>query len=983
MSNFLSLEDFNFCNTKSGERNQLAFGIMIAYFRTYVRFPSSEEKPISKRLLSSVASELGIEQSIIADFDWNSRTSERYRQDIRKYLGYRTANNDDVSMFTEYLITNILPHHHSNELLMEQTRLFFHKNKIELFKNKQLERYIISIKHQFEQKLFQKIFSSLSEDECYLIDQIIVQTEDVSTTTVTRTITTDIIELSELKKDIPGARLKNVNYAIDKINLLSKITLSDAVTSTVDRKLLLKYYDRIMALSPSNILEFSTTAKYATMAIFCHIRLQLMLDDLADTFIKLVKRMRSGAEKYVDTYIVKEVKRVDGKFDILEKLASIAVNNPKGTIEDKVYPEVSKEKLEELITDLQQRGKWYQQQVQCKIHSKYTHGNRTTLLSILQTFLFKEDHISYQPILTAIEFINKHWNDLDSEYYRINPPIEDIISANWYRVVVQEDKDVVRINKYYYELAVLEELKCLLSFKGIWIKRSYRYRNPNEDIPKDFEQKRISYYRYIGLPFNAKKFTAKLKNSLKESLENLNINIPNNHLVKIKESTSGKNIIITPSEAQKDPDNITKLQKEITSRWSSINLIDILKECDLLINFTNQMETIAKSSSITATSLRKRLLLCLYSIGSNTGLKRISIANGDVNYSDLRYTKKRYINATNVRDAIRLVINNVLKVRNPDVWGEATTSVACDSTKISAWDQNLINEWHHRYQGRGVMIYWHVDKKSLCIYSQLNSCSSSEVGSMIKGIIDHDTTMDMNRVFVDTHGHSVIGFAVSNMLSFDLLPRLKAINKQKLYGVTSKDKDKYKNISEILKGGINWKLIEENYDEVVKHIVALKLGIVEPFVLVKRFSNNNYEHPVYRALLEIGKASRSIFLCKYLDSEDLRIEINEGLNVVERLNYIMDFIFYGKLGELATNNIDDQELSILCLHLLQVCIVYVNTLIIQQLLSEIHWQDKLSPEDYRALTPLLSTHINPYGLFPIDFNQRIVIVQQNRLVSRN
>jgi TnpA family transposase len=244
---------------------------------------------------------------------------------------------------------------------------------------------------------------------------------------------------------------------------------------------------------------------------------------------------------------------------------------------------------------------------------------------------------------------------------------------------------------------------------------------------------------------------------------------------------------------------------------------------------------------------------------------------------------------------------------------------------------------------------------------------------MIKGVIDHDTAMNMNRVFVDTHGQSNIGFAISYLLGFDLLPRIKAINKQKLYSVSSKDKEKYTNISEIIKSSINWKLIEENYDEAVKHVVALKLGIVEPEVLVKRFSNNNYDHPVYRALLEIGRANKSIFLCQYLKLEELRVEISEGLNIVERLNYIMDFIFYGKLGELATNNTDDQELSVLCLHLLQACIVYINTLIIQQVLSEEHWQNKLTPEDYRALTPLFSAHINPYGLFPIDFEQRILI----------
>ena len=108
-----------------------------------------------------------------------------------------------------------------------------------------------------------------------------------------------------------------------------------------------------------------------------------------------------------------------------------------------------------------------------------------------------------------------------------------------------------------------------------------------------------------------------------------------------------------------------------------------------------------------------------------------------------------------------------------------------------------------------------------------------------------------------------------------------------------------------MKCTINWKLIEDNYEEVIKYMVALKLGIIEPSVLVKRFSNDNFNHPVYKALMEIGKANKSIFLCKYFKDANLRIEINEGLNVVERLNHVMDFIFYGQLGKIKTNKTDN------------------------------------------------------------------------------
>ena len=785
-----------------------------------------------------------------------------------------------------------------------------------------------------------------------------------------------VMTLSNLRKDIPGARLKHINKAIEKINFLSRITVSSSVLHKVSRKVLVKYYERVMALSPSNILEFNITAKYAIMAIFSHIRLQLMLDSLTNAFIKLIHRMRTNAQSYVDKNILKDVKRVDGKFDILEKLAVATANNPKGIIEETVYPEVTQKTLMELIVDLNQRGQWYQQQVQHKIHANYAHGNRSILLSILRVLSFHEDHVIYKPLLEAIAFISQHWDESDDEYYITLPPIDGVVPTTWHSMIVIESNGKQKVNKYNYEIAVLEQLKSFLGFKAIWIKGSYRYRDPNEDVPQDFNKKRKHYYHLLGLPTSVKQFISNLKKSLKTGLNSLNTTIIDNPLVSIKGNSNKKRISISPSEAQVEPQNIEKLQKEIIEKWSSINLIDILKECDLLINFTEQMETIARSSNIPADTLRKRLLLCLYAIGSNTGLKRISAANGDVNHSDLRYTQKRFINKANVKNSIKRVINQILKTRDPEIWGEATTTVACDSTQICAWDQNLLNEWHHRYKGKGVMIYWHVDKKSLCIYSQLKSCSSSEVGAMIKGVIDHDTKMDMDRIFVDTHGQSVIGFAVSHLLDFDLLPRLKAINKQKLYSITSQDKRQYKNISSFIKGTINWKLIEENYEEIVKYMISLKLGVVEPGVLIKRFSHDNYNHPVYKALLEIGKAAKSIFLCQYLESEELRIEINEGLNVVERLNHVMDFIFYGKLGELKTNDTEDQELSILCLHLLQVCIVYINTLMIQQVLSQPHWANTLTPEDYRALTPLFASHINPYGLFPIDFNQRIIISNQ-------
>jgi len=122
---------------------------------------------------------------------------------------------------------------------------------------------------------------------------------------------------------------------------------------------------------------------------------------------------------------------------------------------------------------------------------------------------------------------------------------------------------------------------------------------------------------------------------------------------------------------------------------------------------------------------------------------------------------------------------------------------------------------------------------------------------------------------------------------------------------------------------------------------------------------------------ELGKAIKTIFLCRYFHSEALRREINEGLNVIEQWNGANDFVFFARRGELVSNRSEDHEVSMLALHLLQNCMVYINTLMLQQVLAQPKWADKLTPRDLRALTPLIWDHVNPYGRFELDMNARL------------
>jgi TnpA family transposase len=96
-----------------------------------------------------------------------------------------------------------------------------------------------------------------------------------------------------------------------------------------------------------------------------------------------------------------------------------------------------------------------------------------------------------------------------------------------------------------------------------------------------------------------------------------------------------------------------------------------------------------------------------------------------------------------------------------------------------------------------------------------------------------------------------------------------------------------------------------------------------------------------------------------------------GLNVIEQWNGANDFVFFARRGKLVSNRREDHEVSMLSLHLLQNCMVYINTLMLQQILAQPKWANMLTPRDLRALTPLIWDHVNPYGRFELDMNDRL------------
>ena len=608
------------------------------------------------------------------------------------------------------------------------------------------------------------------------------------------------------------------------------------------------------------------------------------------------------------------------------------------------------------------------------MRASYSRYYRRLIPTLLQVLTFHSNNAVHRPVIEALTLLTRY-ADSNQIFYSDTEsvPITGVVPPAWRDFIVQPSKSgAPRINRISYELCVLNALRDKMRCKEIWVAGAKKHGNPDDDLPHDFADHRAAHYTALNWPQDSSAFIATLQHDMGAALQLLNRGLPRNAAVAITGEPGKGTIRLSPFVPLPEAPNLGRLKAEINERWPKTRLLDMLKEVDLRIDFFEHFRSPRAHERLDRRTIQRRVLLCLYGLGTNMGLKRM--ATDQDTYRDLLYIRRNYLAKDQLQLVIKEVVNALFALRRPAIWGEATTACASDSKKFSAWDQNLLTEWHIRYRGPGIMVYWHVDRKAACIYSQVKSCSSSEVAAMIEGVLRHCTDMEIDRQYVDSHGQSVVAFGFCHLLGFQLLPRLKAIPRQKLYRPVAGEGDPYPRLKPILsKNAIDWTIIAQQYDELIKYATASRIGTADAEAILRRFRQGSLQHPTYRAIIELGKVIKTIFLCQYLHSEALRREIHEGLNVIENWNSANGFIFYARGGEVATNRHDEQEVSILALHLLQMAMVLINTAMIQTVLAEAGWSERFTLDDYRALTPLIYGHINPYGDFPLDLDRRLHI----------
>jgi hypothetical protein len=136
-------------------------------------------------------------------------------------------------------------------------------------------------------------------------------------------------------------------------------------------------------------------------------------------------------------------------------------------------------------------------------------------------------------------------------------PLNGVVDDDW-RNFVREEEEGGAINRISYEWCVLTALREKVRCKEVWVKGAHRFRNPDEDLPQDFDIRRDEYYTALGQPLKARQFVEKLHRKMEVPLTTFDANLPTNPKVKIVTTKKGKGrICLTPLEEQPEPPNIT------------------------------------------------------------------------------------------------------------------------------------------------------------------------------------------------------------------------------------------------------------------------------------------------------------------------------------------------------------------------------------------------------------------------------------------
>ena len=241
-------------------------------------------------------------------------------------------------------------------------------------------------------------------------------------------------------------------------------------------------------------------------------------------------RIGARAQKKVINELIGEFKRIANKETLLFRVAEASVSRPDDLVKEVVFPAVGGEQtLLDLVAEYKSSGPTYRRTVQTKLKASYSHHYRRGLIRLLQALEFRSNNTVHRPVLDALELVVRHARREHLTYYPAGEtiPAHAGIDADWRALAYKQDgRGRERVVRQIYEIATFQALRDQLRCKEIWVLGADRWRNPDEDLPQDFEQRRGEHYKALQKPLDPAEFIDEVRSEMQAELQSLHEALP-------------------------------------------------------------------------------------------------------------------------------------------------------------------------------------------------------------------------------------------------------------------------------------------------------------------------------------------------------------------------------------------------------------------------------------------------------------------------
>ncbi|MEO8402596.1 MAG: Tn3 family transposase [Gammaproteobacteria bacterium] len=945
-------------NTMRLPINKVGFILQLGYFKYAGRFFMASQ--FHKRDVDFVAKLLGIDSHKVPIEKYNENKYKDHQKVVLSLQGISRFNNEEKKLFLTD-IDRLVSKKIRPKLIIIKLIDILQKKKIEIPSYNQFADAIVDAENRFESNLISILEKHLDAKQIAQLDALLPnEKKDPSDTEINANEFYQRAPITKLKNIIESSRPEKIKTSVKRFIFIKD--LFDSMKNVIDALALSpesrKYYAIWIQKSQTfQIIQRSNRYKrYLYLLAFISHQYYIRQDLLIDTLLKSVQAVlnkvkRKQRETVFDNRkekdkAIQQLSQSNGeKKVILKQIKQIVVSRELSDktkiqqIHDLLIKEPNEilhtEEIEEFIKVLDK------QVLQSLKNTDYYDllGSLSTVMQNRASFMLKHlqfnSSTSNTKLITAIQYFCKKDGDIGK-----NPPCT-FLDENEINML-KDENDAFRTSLYKSLLFV--KIADAIKAGILNLEYSYRYlsldeylfgkelwKSNGDELIKNAGFKRIKQFSDVIKP---------LKKSLHAQYCKTNVRINTGDNIHITFNKKGKVIVKTPKVNKADEARISELLPQ--NKFTSI--LDLLMDIDRQTRFTDCFQHYSVKDK-NKRPLPTFFYAGLLGKGCNIGISKLANTSKGISEHTLENVVNWYFSNDTILAANKRILNLVNKLALPNLLKRHRNLLhtSSDGKKRYVSVDSLIANYSFKYFGseQGVSIYDFIDERHLLFHTNIISSSEREAHYVIDGLLDNEEIKSTIHS-TDTHGYTDIIFSIMHLLGISFAPRIAKIKDRVLYSFKSKPKKYYK-----MKGYkilpskyINLKLIEENWDDILRFMTSIKLKETTASQVFKRLSSYSKNHPLYKALRELGKITKTLFLLTYMDDVELRQSIQKQLNKIELSNKFSDAVFFANNQEFKQGSKEDQEIAMNCRMLIQNAIVLWNYLYLSQLLANCKDKDQ-------------------------------------------